>query len=107
MLSARVGSIADNRLGGWYSYRGSKAALNMMLKCTALELRRVNPQAKLMAYHPGTVDTPMSKPFQAGVSPEKLFSPARAAAALDQVISSFEVDGDLAYLDWQGQPVPW
>ena len=107
VLSARVGSITDNRLGGWYSYRGSKAALNMMLKCAALELRRVNPQAKLMAFHPGTVDTPMSKPFQAGVAPEKLFSPARAAAALDQVISSFEVDGDLAYLDWQGQPIPW
>ena len=107
VLSARVGSISDNRLGGWYSYRGSKAALNMMLKCAALELRRVNPQAKIMAYHPGTVDTPLSKPFQASVSSEKLFSPARAAAALDQVLSGFEVKGELAYLDWQGQPIPW
>ena len=107
VLSARVGSISDNRLGGWYSYRGSKAALNMMLKCAAIELRRVNPQAKLMAYHPGTVDTPLSKPFQASVSAEKLFSPARAAAALDTVLNGFEVEGDLAYLDWQGQPIPW
>ena len=107
VLSARVGSISDNRLGGWYSYRGSKAALNMMLKCAALELRRVNPQAKLMAYHPGTVDTPLSKPFQASVPAEKLLSPVRAAAALDNVLNGLEVDGDLAYLDWQGQPIPW
>ena len=60
VLSARVGSIGDNGLGGWYSYRGSKAALNMMLRCAALEMRRVNPAAKIMAYHPGTVDTPLS-----------------------------------------------
>ena len=107
VLSARVGSIGDNGLGGWYSYRGSKAALNMMLRCAALEMRRVNPAAKIMAYHPGTVDTPLSQPFQASVSAEKLFSPARAAAALDKVLNGFEVEGDLAYLDWQGQPIPW
>ena len=70
VLSARVGSISDNRLGGWYSYRGSKAALNMMLKCAALELRRVNPQAKVLAYHPGTVDTPRPNPFKP-VSPPR------------------------------------
>jgi len=79
VLSARVGSIGDNRSGGWYSYRGSKAALNMMLKCAALELHRSNPATKLMAYHPGTVDTPLSKPFQAGIAQGKLFSPERAA----------------------------
>ena len=79
----------------------------MMLKCVALELRRVNPQAKLMSYHPGTVDTPLSKPFQASVSAEKLLSPVRAAAALDNVLNGLEVDGDLDYLDWQGQPIPW
>ena len=107
VLSARVGSIGDNGLGGWYSYRGSKAALNMMLRCAALEMRRVNPAAKIMAYHPGTVDTPLSQPFQASVSAAKLFSPARAAAALDKVLNGFEVEGDLAYLDWQGQPIPW
>ena len=70
VLSARVGSIGDNQLGGWYSYRGSKAALNMMLKCAALELRRLNPAGKLIAYHPGTVDTPLSKPFQGNVDPQ-------------------------------------
>ena len=107
VLSARVGSIGDNGLGGWYSYRGSKAALNMMLRCAALEMRRVNPGAKIMAYHPGTVDTPLSQPFQASVSAAKLFSPARAAAALDKVLNGFEGEGDLASLDWQGQPIPW
>ena len=107
VLSARVGSIGDNRLGGWYSYRGSKAALNMMLRCAALEMRRVNPAAKIMAYHPGTVDTPLSEPFQANVAPEKLFSPARAAEALDTVLSNLAADGELSYLDWQGETVPW
>ncbi|MFL2502293.1 MAG: SDR family NAD(P)-dependent oxidoreductase [Luminiphilus sp.] len=107
VLSARVASIGDNRLGGWYSYRGSKSALNMMLKCAALELRRVNPAVKVLAYHPGTVDTPLSKPFQKGVPAEKLFTSERAAEALDLVISRFEVEGDLAYLDWRGEPIPF
>ena len=107
VLSARVGSIGDNGLGGWYSYRGSKAALNMMLRCAALEMRRVNPAAKIMAYHPGTVDTPLSQPFQANVAPEKLFSPARAAGALDTVLSGLKADGELSYLDWRGETIPW
>ncbi len=107
VLSARVGSIGDNGLGGWYSYRGSKAALNMMLRCAALEMRRVNPAAKIMAYHPGTVDTPLSQPFQASVTPEKLFSPERAAAALDTVLASLKADGELSYLDWRGETIPW
>ena len=107
VLSARVGSIGDNRLGGWYSYRGSKAALNMMLQCAALELRRLNPDAKLIAYHPGTVDTPLSKPFQANVDAEKLLAPEVAAAALDRVISEVQSDGALSYLDWRGDSIPW
>ena len=107
VLSARVGSIGDNRLGGWYSYRGSKAALNMMLKCAALELRRLNPQAKLIAYHPGTVDTPLSRPFQNSVKRETLLSPERAAEALDRVIQQAKPDGELAYLDWRGETIPW
>ena len=107
VLSARVGSIGDNGLGGWYSYRGSKAALNMMLRCAALEMRRVNPAAKIMAYHPGTVDTPLSQPFQANVASEKLFSPARAAEALDTVLSGLKADNELSYLDWRGETIPW
>lgn len=107
VLSARVGSIGDNRRGGWYTYRGSKAALNMMLKCAALELHRLNPSAKLLAYHPGTVDTPLSQPFQGGVDPSTLLSPEHAAKALDTVLAEAEPDGDLSYLDWRGDMIPW
>jgi NAD(P)-dependent dehydrogenase (short-subunit alcohol dehydrogenase family) len=64
VLSAKVGSIEDNRLGGWYSYRASKAALNMLLKTAAIDVRRSNPQAVLVSMHPGTVNTGMSKPFK-------------------------------------------
>jgi NAD(P)-dependent dehydrogenase (short-subunit alcohol dehydrogenase family) len=106
-LSARVGSLGDNRRGGWYSYRSSKAALNMMLQCLAHELVRVNPSAKVVAYHPGTVDTPLSKPFQAAVSPEALLQPDQAAEALDSVLSQVVADGTLSYVDWRGQTIPW
>jgi NAD(P)-dependent dehydrogenase (short-subunit alcohol dehydrogenase family) len=107
VLSARVGSIGDNRRGGWYTYRGSKAALNMMLKCAALELRRLNPSAKVLAYHPGTVDTPLSEPFQGSVDPSTLLSRERAAEALDKVLAETEPDGELSYLDWRGDVIPW
>jgi len=107
VLSARVGSIGDNRLGGWYSYRASKSALNMMLKCAALELRRMNPRAKLIAYHPGTVDTPLSKPFQSSVRESTLLSATSAAEALDHVLDAAPVDGELSYLDWRGDTIPW
>jgi NAD(P)-dependent dehydrogenase (short-subunit alcohol dehydrogenase family) len=107
VLSARVGSIGDNLLGGWYSYRGSKAALNMMLKSAALELRRLNPSATLLAYHPGTVDTPLSKPFHETVNPETLLTPERAAEALDGVLAGLMPAGELSYLDWRGEVIPW
>ena len=107
VLSARVGSLEDNELGGWYSYRASKAALNMMMKCAAIEVRRVNKQAKLVAYHPGTVDSPLSKPFQRSVPEGKLFTPAFSAAQLIDILDHSEPDGKLAYLDWAGEKIPW
>ena len=107
VLSARVGSLGDNKLGGWYSYRASKAALNMMMKCAAIEVRRLNKQAKLVAYHPGTVDTPLSKPFQRSVPEEKLFTPEFSAAQLIDILDRAESDGELAYLDWAGETIPW
>ena len=82
-------------------------SLNMMLQCLAHELVRVNPSAKVVAYHPGTVDTPLSKPFQAAVSPEALLQPDQAAEALDSVLSQVVADGTLSYVDWRGQPIPW
>jgi len=73
-LSARVGSISDNRLGGWLSYRSSKAALNMAIKTLSIELRRINRDALILGLHPGTVETGLSKPFRAGVPEAQLFS---------------------------------
>ena len=81
-LSARVGSIGDNHLGGWYSYRAAKAAQNQLLKTVALEWRRTMPAVCVACLHPGTTDSPLSKPFQARVPPAKLFTPAFSAAAL-------------------------
>ena len=107
VLSARVGSIGDNRLGGWYSYRASKSALNMMLQCAAIELHRVNRSLKLIAFHPGTTDTPLSKPFQRGVPAEKLFTPKFVADQLSAILDTIEPDGRLSYLDWAGEPIPW
>jgi len=107
VFSARVGSIGDNALGGWVSYRASKAALNMALKCAAIEFSRLNESAKLLAFHPGTVDTAMSEPFQKGVPAGKLFSPAYVAQQLLGILDSLEPDGELSYLDWAGKTVPW
>ncbi len=107
VLSARVGSIGDNNLGGWYSYRGSKAALNMMLKSASLEFRRLNRSATFLAYHPGTVETALSQPFKSSVKAASLMSPTQAAEALNNVIDSLGLGEDFAYLDWQGKPIPW
>jgi NAD(P)-dependent dehydrogenase (short-subunit alcohol dehydrogenase family) len=107
VLSARVGSIGDNRLGGWYSYRCAKAALNMGLKSAAIELARRAKGVKLIAFHPGTVDTALSRPFQKNVAPEKLFEPAFVAERLDGILASQTADGELSYLDWAGKTVPW
>jgi hypothetical protein len=70
-------------------------------------LRRLNPSAKVLAYHPGTVDTPLSEPFQGSVDPSTLLSPERAAEALDKVLAATEPDGELSYLDWRGDVIPW
>jgi NAD(P)-dependent dehydrogenase (short-subunit alcohol dehydrogenase family) len=104
-LSARVGSIADNRLGGWYAYRAAKAAQNQLLRTLAIEMARRAPKLRVLALHPGTVDTALSHPFQSGVAPEKLFSPARAAAQLLRVIETSEGSG--RFLAWDGSEIPW
>ncbi len=105
-LSARVGSISDNRTGGWHGYRASKAALNMMVKTIAIELRRTHPEAICVALHPGTVDTAMSKPFQANVAPEKLFEPAFAAQALLGVVHGLTPAESGGHFAWDGTPIP-
>ncbi|WP_139708541.1 SDR family NAD(P)-dependent oxidoreductase [Aeromonas allosaccharophila] len=107
VLSARVGSIGDNRAGGWYGYRASKAALNMLLKCAAIELARRAPGVKLLAFHPGTVDTPLSRPFHANVPARNVQSPEQVADHLVQLMNRLQPDGELSFLDWQGKPIEW
>ena len=106
-LSARVGSISDNRLGGWHSYRASKAAQNMLLKNVALELKRVNPSAVVALLHPGTVDTQLSKPFQSRVPSDKLFDTTRAADQLNRVLMDFVPEDSGVLRDWAGQDIPF
>ena len=106
-LSARVGSIGDNRMGGWHSYRASKAALNMVLKNMAIEYGRRAKNVKLIAFHPGTTDTSLSKPFQASVPRDKLFTPAFVATQLAGVMNTADVDGQLTYLDWNSELIVW
>lgn len=106
-LSARVGSIGDNRLGGWYSYRASKAALNQLLHTASIELRRLNPQACLLLLHPGTTDTDLSRPFQANVPAERLFTPDFVAERLLAVIAERSPADSGSFRDWNDQPVPW
>ncbi|MGH0004472.1 SDR family NAD(P)-dependent oxidoreductase [Pseudovibrio ascidiaceicola] len=89
-ISARVGSISDNHLGGWYSYRASKAALNMLIRCAAIEMQRTHQSSVIIGMHPGTVDSSLSKPFQRGMPEGQLMQPEKSAAMLLDVIS--EVD---------------
>lgn len=107
VFSARVGSIGDNKLGGWYSYRTSKTALNMLLKTASIELARRAKHIKLISFHPGTTDTPLSKPFQKNVPASKLFSPEFVAKQLLAIVSNSPIDGELAYIDWQGKRIDW
>ncbi|MFO7630484.1 MAG: SDR family NAD(P)-dependent oxidoreductase [Prochlorococcaceae cyanobacterium] len=106
-LSARVGSIGDNQLGGWYSYRAAKAAQNQLLRTLALEWRRRLPLACVTLLHPGTTATPLSAPFRASVPPAGLFSSQRAAAQLLTVLQQRLPEQSGSFLAWDGQTVPW
>lgn len=104
-LSARVGSIGDNRLGGWYGYRASKAALNQLVRTAAVELARRSPEAICVALHPGTVSTPLSAPFTTTSS--DIHPPAAAAHHLLSVIDQLTAAANGGFYDWRGQKVPW
>jgi NAD(P)-dependent dehydrogenase (short-subunit alcohol dehydrogenase family) len=105
-LSARVGSIGDNRLGGWHGYRASKAALNQILKTCSIELTRKAPLAICVGLHPGTVDSPLSAPFQGNVPEGKLFTPAYSADCLLSVIDGLSPEQSGQVFDWAGAQVP-
>jgi NAD(P)-dependent dehydrogenase (short-subunit alcohol dehydrogenase family) len=104
-LSARVGSISDNRTGGWHGYRCAKAALNMLVKNVAIELARTHKRAVCVALHPGTVDTALSSPFQGNVMPGKLFSPDRAAVQLLDVLDGLRPSDSGKLFAWDGEEI--
>lgn len=106
-LSARVGSIADNRRGGWYAYRASKAAQNMGTRTLALELARRAPGCLCVALHPGTVDTGLSRPFQRSVPEGGLFTTARAARQLLEIVDSLRPEESGSFLAWDRTVIPW
>ena len=106
-ISARVGSIEDNRAGGWYSYRGSKAMLNMMLSNIAIEFNRGCPNVKVLALHPGTVDTNLSSPFSKNMNPDHLFTPEYSVKSMMDVIESVDKNPLGAFYAWDGEKIPW
>lgn len=104
-LSARVGSISDNQMGGWISYRASKAALNMGLKTAAIEWKFKHKNAVIVGYHPGTVDTKLSQPYQANV--KKLFTPYEAAVCLYSFIQTLRPEMSGGFFSWQKEKIPY
>jgi NAD(P)-dependent dehydrogenase (short-subunit alcohol dehydrogenase family) len=106
-VSAKVGSIEDNRLGGWFSYRASKAALNMCIKTLAVEWRRTLPNVAVTALHPGTTDTTLSKPFQHNVPPGQLFAPEQTVDFLLKVLDDLKPAQTGRFLAFDGEQLPW
>ncbi len=104
VLSARVGSIGDNGLGGWYGYRAAKAALNQLLRTASVEVARTHPQAVLVALHPGTVETALAPAHRAG---HPAMPPAEAAGHLLRVLDGLGPAETGGFYDWQGKVVPW
>jgi len=106
-ISARVGSISDNELGGWYSYRMSKAALNMGMKNLSIEWSRSLKDVCVVVMQPGTVNTQLSAPFQANVKEGHLFSPVYSAESLLEVLSNMSSNQTASFVDWAGESIPW
>ena len=106
-ISAKIGSIGDNQLGGWYGYRASKAALNMLMRTTAIEYGRSSPKTLVVTLHPGTTDTRLSRPFQGNVPPEKLFSVERTVTQLLNVIEQLQEGDSGQFFSWDGSRLPW
>ena len=104
-LSARVGSISDNYLGGWYAYRASKTALNMIIKNASIEIGRRNKKAIIVGLHPGTVASNLSKPFQSDIADGKLFTPEYSAGKLLEVLESLTPDQTGKCFAWDGTEV--
>lgn len=106
-LSAMVGSTQDNQLGGWYGYRASKAALNSLVKTAAIEIRRRNKNAAVIAIHPGTTVGNLSAPFAKNVKPGKYYTPQQSAQRIHHVLEQLTAEQTGQFLNWDGQPIAW
>ena len=104
-LSARVGSISDNKLGGWYAYRASKAALNMVIKNLSIEVARYNSKVIIVGLHPGTVDSALSKPYQSNLAPAKLFTAEFSASKLIEVLVNLTTSESGCCVAWDGKVI--
>ncbi len=105
ILSARVGSINDNRLGGWYAYRASKAAVNMLIKTASIEITRKQPNTIVVGLHPGTVDSQLSEPFQRNIKSEKLFTPEYSTKKMMSVIQELKINDSGNTFAWDGKKI--
>lgn len=106
-LSARVGSIGDNQLGGWHSYRASKTALNQLTKTVSVEFARKKDPIICLLLHPGTVNTDLSRPFQRNILPSKLFTPQFSVNKLLSIIDGAKIHDNGKFFAWDGQEIPW
>jgi NAD(P)-dependent dehydrogenase (short-subunit alcohol dehydrogenase family) len=104
VLSARLGSISDNHLGGWYAYRASKSALNMIIKTASIEAKRTHPQAIILGLHPGTVDSKMTQPFQKNIK-KTLFQPEESVKNMLRIINNVSIDDSGKCIDWEGKEI--
>jgi len=106
-FSARIGSIQDNAKGGWYAYRASKAALNMLMKTASIEYQRESAKIPFLLFHPGTTDTNLSRPFQKRITSTSIFKPDFVARKLIMILDDLTYDGEIKFLDWKGEQVAW
>ncbi len=107
VMSAKVGSISDNQLGGWYSYRASKAALNMIIKSLAVELSRLNPDNRVLAIHPGTTIGPLTQPFASNIDPNKYYSPELSASRIANILQQALNYQSGDFINWDGELLPY
>lgn len=106
-LSAMVGSIGENQLGGWYGYRSSKAALNMLLKTASVELKRSHKNAVVVAVHPGTTQGPLSRPYSRGVAEQNYYTPEQSAARIATLAATLKPENTGQFLNWDGRQIEW
>jgi len=104
-ISARVGSIGDNKKGGWYSYRASKAALNMIMKNISIETSRTHPKCIVTMLHPGTVNSPLSSPFRSNLIAENIFTPAESVIRMIRVIDTLTPSDSGGFFSWERKQI--